>query len=78
MILLVDDEVQLREAISIFLQEEGFKVAESGDGVEALDYLRLHEPPALVLLDLMMPKMGGQSLERINLEILRSPPSQWP
>jgi CheY-like chemotaxis protein len=57
-VLVVDDEREIREAISEILREEGYDVVAAADGREAL--LRLREfHPSLVLLDLMMPGMNG-------------------
>ena len=58
-ILVVDDDFDVREALCDVLREEGFSVDAAADGVEALDYLRSHEAPRLILLDLMMPRMDG-------------------
>jgi len=58
-ILVVDDDFALRESICAALAEEGFHVAEAGNGREALDYLRQQRRPCVVLLDLMMPIMNG-------------------
>ncbi len=57
-VLVVDDETDIREAVSEVLSEEGFEVAGASDGCEALKKARaLH--PSVVLLDLMMPRMNG-------------------
>ena len=58
-ILYVEDDVALREASSELLREEGFRVAEVGDGAAALAYLGQGRRPSLVILDLQMPVMGG-------------------
>ena len=59
-ILIVDDDRDLREALSEILRDEGYDVAGAADGGEALDRLRrdFHRP-ALILLDLTMPVMNG-------------------
>ncbi len=56
--LVVDDERDIREAVSEVLKEEGYEVLDANDGAEALRQLRAHHP-AVVLLDLMMPGMNG-------------------
>lgn len=57
-VLVVDDEVDIRDAVSELLADEGYVVQTAGDGAEALRKARdLH--PSLVLLDLMMPGMNG-------------------
>lgn len=57
--ILVDDDDELRGALLELLRLEGFEAAEARDGRGALDYLRSHEPPCLVVLDLTMPGMSG-------------------
>jgi len=58
-ILIVDDDVDIRETISLILEDEGYAVASAANGEEALRYLRSHPSPSLILLDLMMPGMDG-------------------
>ncbi len=58
-VLLVEDDDDLRLTVCSLLRDEGMKVAAMANGVEALDWLHAHEPPAVILLDLMMPKMNG-------------------
>ena len=57
-LLLVDDEQDILEFLSYNLEKEGFKIITANDGIEALEKAKTHSP-ALVLLDLMMPKMDG-------------------
>jgi len=58
LILVVDDEQSYRDALSVALQREGFLVVTAADGEEALD--RFYDTkPALVLLDVMLPKISG-------------------
>jgi two-component system KDP operon response regulator KdpE len=57
-ILVVDDEPQLRRAIKATLTDLGYSVIESKSGEEALETLR-HDTPDLILLDLNMPGIGG-------------------
>ncbi len=57
-VLVVDDETDIREAVSEVLADEGFEVFAAQDGAEALRKARAHHP-VLVLLDLMMPGMNG-------------------
>jgi CheY-like chemotaxis protein len=63
-ILLVDDEAFCRSALSRLLEIQGYRVTQAVDGVDALCSLR-NDPPDLVLLDVLMPRMGG--LEFLNL-----------
>ena len=59
-ILVADDEDDVREVVSAMLRSFGYRVIEARDGVEAVDLFReRHREIALVLLDLMMPRMTG-------------------
>ena len=58
-ILVVDDEARMRKLVKDFLTNKGFQVIEAGDGEEAVDIFFAHKEIALVLLDVMMPKMDG-------------------
>ena len=58
-ILIVEDDLDLREALSEVLRDEGYTVAMAADGREALDLLRRQSRPSLILLDLTMPVMNG-------------------
>lgn len=57
-ILVVDDEESYRDALSIALEREGFRVETAADGPEAIDQFD-RANPALVLLDVMLPRMSG-------------------
>jgi two-component system alkaline phosphatase synthesis response regulator PhoP len=57
-ILIVDDELSIRELIKFNLEKAGFSVLESGDGAEALQLVKTHKPELLVL-DLMLPGLDG-------------------
>jgi CheY-like chemotaxis protein len=58
-ILIVEDDSDLRQALSDILRDEGYSVAMAADGREALDRLRRDLRPSLILLDLTMPVMNG-------------------
>lgn len=58
-ILVVDDESRMRKLVRDFLTKQNFEVLEAGDGAEALDIFFETEGIALVILDVMMPKMDG-------------------
>ncbi|WP_026506291.1 response regulator transcription factor [Butyrivibrio sp. NC3005] len=58
-ILVVDDESRMRKLVRDFLVKNGFDVIEAGDGVEALDIFFENKDIALIILDVMMPKMDG-------------------
>src|SRR5512138_1723932 len=57
-VLVVDDERDIREAVSEVLEDEGYEVLGARDGAEALSKSRAHHPD-VILLDLMMPGMNG-------------------
>ncbi len=58
-ILVVDDESRMRKLVSDFLTKKGFQVIEAGDGEEAMDIFYQDKDIALIILDVMMPKMDG-------------------
>ncbi|HEU5349676.1 MAG TPA: response regulator [Ktedonobacterales bacterium] len=61
-VLLVDDVQDLRDAIRYLLEGEGYEVLEAADGKAALAILRASRYPLVVLLDMMMPLMQGDSV----------------
>src|SRR5712692_4032645 len=63
-ILVVEDEPSLAETVQYSLQREGFTVVAVEDGERAMDRFRA-ERPALVLLDLMLPKLSGLDVCRL-------------
>ena len=63
-ILMVDDKREIRDLIFAYLSQEGFRVVTAADGQEAL-YAARHEHPDLIILDIMMPEMGGYEFMRI-------------
>ena len=58
-ILVVDDEPDVRMLISTILKSEGYDVAEAANGKDAIELLKKDGDVALVLLDIMMPRMDG-------------------
>ncbi len=58
-ILVVDDESRMRKLVRDFLVKKDFEVLEAGDGAEAIDVFFGTKDIALVILDVMMPKMDG-------------------
>lgn len=58
-ILVVDDESRMRKLVRDFLEKQNFAVLEAGDGSEALDIFFDNQDIALIILDVMMPKMDG-------------------
>jgi CheY-like chemotaxis protein len=63
-VLIVDDEAESREALSLLLEYEGYRVALAANGEEALRYLQERPAPCLILLDLQMPVMDGREFLR--------------
>ncbi|MDI4643615.1 response regulator transcription factor [Cohnella hashimotonis] len=57
-ILVVDDDTEIRDVIHVYLRNEGHAVLEAGDGVAALEALVQHQVD-LIILDVMMPRMDG-------------------
>lgn len=57
-ILVVDDEERIIELAKMYIEQEGYKVASATDGLSALQQI-LSDPPALVVLDLMLPRLDG-------------------
>jgi CheY-like chemotaxis protein len=58
-ILLVEDDLSIRESIAELLEEEGYTVICAANGAEALERLEVESAPSLIVLDLMMPVMDG-------------------
>ncbi len=63
MVVLVDDEPNIRETVAFILEAEGVEVETGSDGVEGLEAVRRCRPK-LVLLDVMMPRMDGYEVCR--------------
>ena len=63
-ILVVDDESRMRKLVRDFLVKKDFEVLEAGDGEEAMDLFYQHKDIALLILDVMMPKMNGWEVVR--------------
>ena len=58
-ILVVDDEARMRKLVKDFLTKQNFTVLEAEDGEQALDLFFEQKDIAMVILDVMMPKMDG-------------------
>jgi DNA-binding response OmpR family regulator len=58
-IMVVDDEARMRKLVKDFLVRKDFEVVEAADGEEALDLFYKNKEIALIILDVMMPKMNG-------------------
>ncbi len=72
-ILVVDDEARMRKLVKDFLLREGYEVLEAGDGEEALDIFYREKSIALLILDVMMPKMNGWEVCREIRENSKAP-----
>lgn len=71
-VLVVEDDPDVREMLATLLSTEGFYVVGAEDGLEALHLLRIvrhraPETPCLILLDLTMPRLGGNEFRRVQL-----------
>jgi CheY-like chemotaxis protein len=69
-ILVIDDDDDIRETMELLLGTEGWTAVGLRDGLEGLDWIARHERPALILLDLRMPRMSGPEF----VEALRRDP----
>ena len=68
-IMVVDDESRMRKLVRDFLAREGFQVIEAADGEEAVNLFYENRDVALIILDVMMPKMDGwQTCREIRAE----------
>jgi two-component system alkaline phosphatase synthesis response regulator PhoP len=68
-VLLVEDDIDISEAVESILQEEGYKIQCAFNGKEALEYLRTAKSnPELILLDIMMPYMNGYEFRECQLK----------
>ena len=75
-ILVVEDDLAIRETLCELLQEEGYAVAGASNGAEALRLLSEEGEPSLIVLDLMMPVMDGwafRSAQRRDPRLARIP-----
>ena len=66
-VLIVDDEADLRHALSLLVESHGFEITgEAGSGPEAID-MASQDPPDVIVLDYMMPEMdGAEAAERLR------------
>lgn len=71
-ILVVDDEIQIRELVKKYALHEGYQVVEASNGMEAVDKTKL-ERPDIVIMDIMMPVLDGYSavkkIKSMNIQI---------
>lgn len=65
-VLLIDDDEDTREVLSMVLQREFYEVIQAGNGLEGLERV-FDNPPDVIICDLMMPKMNGaEFLQRLQ------------
>lgn len=72
-ILVVDDESRMRKLVKDFLMRQDYEVFEAGDGEEALDIFYREKDIALIILDVMMPRMNGWDVCREVRETSKIP-----
>jgi CheY-like chemotaxis protein len=66
LIMIVDDDFDVRETLLDILSGEGYRVIAAANGAEALELLQKGARPSLILLDLMMPVMDGETFCRVQ------------
>ena len=67
-VLLIDDQKDLRTLFRSLLEEEGFEVEVAANGEAGLAILRKGVVPKLILVDVLMPGMGGEEFIRVSLK----------
>jgi CheY-like chemotaxis protein len=70
-VLIVDDDEGVREAMTVVLETSGFQAVGAADGQEAIDMLHAGMRPCLIVLDLMMPRVDGETFRRLQLSDAR-------
>ena len=71
-ILVVDDDINICELLSVYLKNEGYEVKTANDGQEGINYFKMYDPD-LVLLDIMLPKKDGWEVCRQIRKISSKP-----
>ena len=66
MVLVIDDDDELRETVREVLEDQGFATAGAADGEQGLAYLRESPRPDVILLDLSMPVMDGATFRQLQ------------
>jgi CheY-like chemotaxis protein len=69
LILVVEDDKDIRSSVIEVLEDAGFQTCSAGNGAEALELLRKGPVPDLILLDLMMPIMDGFSFREEQIKV---------
>ena len=67
-VLLVEDNEDTRQALARLLRHRGYRVIETGDGQEAWEYLESGGRAAVIVLDLLMPRLDGRLFRARQLE----------
>jgi len=67
LILVVEDDTDIREEMAALLEGEGYRVAQARNGQEALERLKQAPLPCMILLDLMMPVMNGWDFRALQM-----------
>jgi CheY-like chemotaxis protein len=65
-VLVIDDDDELRETVREVLEDQGFTTAGAADGEQGLAYLRQSPRPDVILLDLSMPVMDGATFRQLQ------------
>ena len=65
-VMVVEDEVDLREMLGEILKLDGYEVSQAGNGEAALELLRGGYHPDVIVLDMMMPEMDGWQFRRLQ------------
>lgn len=65
-VLIIDDEIKLREAIVELFSFIGYQIVEAQDGLDGLDKVKSHTPD-LIICDVMMPKLDGYGFLKKHL-----------
>jgi CheY-like chemotaxis protein len=68
LVLVIEDDADLRDGMRLCLEQKQYTVTTAADGLEALALLRGGLRPCLILLDLMMPKVGGFGFRRAQMD----------
>lgn len=65
-VLIVEDDLESREALAELLEVEGYRAIRTANGQEALDFLRQGSRPDLIIMDMIMPRVNGFRFRRLQ------------